>query len=80
MELPERARKLFGNERFHINGIEKYQAACRELGDMLPFSPADVAGVLADHMDDVVKMQDIAVHMIATAEARRIPTVRTAGR
>jgi hypothetical protein len=71
MELPERARKFIGNERFHINGIEKYQAACRELGDMLPFSPADMAGVLADHMDDVVKMQDIAIHMIATGGPRK---------
>jgi hypothetical protein len=71
MELPERAKKFFGNERFHINGIEKYQAACRELGDMLPFSPADIASVLANHMDDVVKMQDLAIHMIATAGPRK---------
>src|SRR5450631_706328 len=71
IELPERAKKFFGNERFHINGIEKYQAACEELEDMLPFSPADVARILADHMDDLIKMQDTAIRMIATAGPRK---------
>jgi hypothetical protein len=71
IELPERARKFFGNERFHINGIEKYQAACGELEDMLPFSPADLARILADHMDDLIKMQDTAIRMIATAGPRK---------
>jgi hypothetical protein len=71
MELPERARSFFDEQRFHIDRIEKYQAACRELGDALPFSPKDMAGVLADHMDDVIKMQDIAIQMIATAGPRK---------
>jgi hypothetical protein len=71
MELPERARKFFGNERFHIHGIEKYQAACRELGEALPFSPAEIARILADHVDDVIKLQDTAIHMIATAGPRK---------
>jgi hypothetical protein len=67
MEFPERSRRFFGDQKFHMDGIEKYQAACTELGNALPFSPADVAAILADHMDDVIKMQDIAIHMIATA-------------
>jgi hypothetical protein len=32
MELPERARKFFVGQRFHIDCSEQYQKACKKLG------------------------------------------------
>ncbi|MBZ9944496.1 hypothetical protein LB533_25715 [Mesorhizobium sp. BR1-1-13] len=71
MTLPERSRKYFGTDRFFSRGIEDYHGACKTLGDSIPFQPAEMAGALADHMDGVIKQQDIAIEVIATGGPRQ---------
>ena len=65
MTLPERARKYFPDETFS-GGRERFQAACKTLGGSVTVIPSQFAGVLAAHMDEVIRQQDVAVHMIAT--------------
>jgi hypothetical protein len=66
MALPERARKFFGDQRFFVDGPGDYQKACLQLGGATTFDPMELAAALADHMDDVIEQQDIAIDMIAT--------------
>ncbi len=65
MTLPDRARKYFPYQAFS-RGREHFQAACKALGNSLTIIPVQVSGVLATHMDEVIRQQDMAVHMIAT--------------
>jgi hypothetical protein len=66
MALPERARKFFSDQRFFTNGAGDYQKACAQLGDSITLDPDELTTPLADHMDDLIVQQDIAIEMIAT--------------
>ncbi|RVI34229.1 hypothetical protein [Sinorhizobium meliloti] len=66
MQLPERSKKFFGGDRFHSNGLKSYHDACNTLGNSLAFDPIEMAAALADHMDEVIEQQDVAIDTIAT--------------
>lgn len=66
MVLPERARKYFKDQEFYFNGIEEYHAACDMLGNQLSVDAAELAGILADHIEEIIEYQDYAIIAIAT--------------
>lgn len=71
MPLPERSKTYFGTDWFFPRGIEDYHEACKTLGNSIAFEPAEMATALADHMDEVIEEQNIAIDMIATGGPRQ---------
>ena len=71
MVFPERAKKYFGDKFFFTQGTERYQSACSFLGNRLIIEPLDFAAALAEHIDEVIEQQDLAVDMIATGGPRQ---------
>lgn len=71
-ELPTRAREYFGDGPYFDAIGEIYRDACMSLGAQSRLGPADLSAGLADHLEDVVEAQHVAIDMIATGGASRM--------
>ncbi len=71
MIFPERAKKYFGDDFFFAQGTDRYQSACSLIGNRLSMNTHTLAAALADHIDEVIEDQDLAVDMIATGGPRQ---------
>lgn len=69
-KLPERAQKYFEISKFCPGTLEKYQAGCLKMGKSLKFCSSDFSETLADHLDEIIDQNDIAIETIATGGPR----------
>lgn len=65
-KIPERARKYFSGDELFPGTTQQFQSACSSLGNAAGRTPDSVAGVLADHMSQIVEEQDAAIDLIST--------------
>ena len=65
-ELPRRAREYLGDGPYFWDAAETYGEACVSLGTKAALEPAEFSEGLADHLDEIVNMQDTAIEALAT--------------
>jgi hypothetical protein len=63
--IPERARKYFKADKFFMNFREEYRAGCLTLVSKSGHDNKRFAETLADHMDEVIEVQDRGIDYIA---------------
>lgn len=64
-QIPERAKRFFGGDRFMPGKREDYANACAQLHTAVAFDPGRLVTSLADHMDNVIEQEDIAIDVLS---------------
>jgi hypothetical protein len=63
--LPERAKKYFHGPSFMPGQMTDFGAGCAVIADACGHDPATTISVLADHMDEVIELQDSCIDTVA---------------